>query len=127
MAKQKSTNEPNAGLDLAGIDYTNLTGANFEAYKEIESRLEFGKKYDFEVWAASSVLKFKMNENTGEKYQVMSGIQLNGAKPIEVTRISALQAREINQHVTHLQGNEYRGTSKYLLLKKPAKVAEVAE
>lgn len=111
--------EPNAGLELAQFDYTNLTGTAFEDYQKIERSLLFGQKYDFEVWLATSIMKFRINENSGEKEQYMNGITLNGAKPIEVTRISALQAMELNRQITHLNGAEYRGTSKYLLLKKP--------
>lgn len=128
MSKQKTQSElePNAGLDLAGFDYTNLTGENFKKYREIESSLEYGKKYDFEVWNAGSKLKFGVDEDTGNKYQYLDGIILYAAKPIEVTRISALQAKELNNHVTHLTGNEYRNTSKYLLLKKVSKELEAA-
>lgn len=127
MAKKQNA-EPNAGLNLAGFDYTNLNGKSFEDYQEVVSTLLFNQKYDYEVWLATAKLKFTMDENTGEKLQIMDGIILNGAKPIEVTRISALQAKELNQHVTHLIGNEHRGTSKYLLLKKVVKeVAEVTE
>ena len=127
MSKTKSTEpeigltEPNAALGLAKFDYTNLNGKAFEEYQSIVSSLLFNQKYDFEEWLASSKLKFRINEDTGEKYQYMDGVILNGAKPISIVRISAIQARELNAHVTHLTGNEYRGTSKYYLLKKAAK------
>lgn len=126
IMKKTTNQEPNAGLDLAGFDYANLHGEAFKKYQEIADSLQFGQKYDYEVWNAGSKMKFGLDENTGEKYQFIDGIVLYAAKPIEVVRISALQARELNSHVTHLTGNEYRNTSKYLLLKKPAKELEVA-
>ncbi|MDB5288544.1 MAG: hypothetical protein JWR05_3493 [Mucilaginibacter sp.] len=116
---------PNKGLGLENIDYGIMDGAsseaiaNFNRYKEIEAKLLLNDKYDFEIWKATSVQKFKMDEDSGDKIPYTAGLILNAAKPIQKTRITAAAALEINKHVSHMKANEFTATSKYCLLAKP--------
>jgi len=106
------------GIDLSSIDYQNLTGKAFSDYLDILDPLPLHEKYDFEEWLATSEMKFRINENTGDKEQYLAGIKLNGNKRIALTRITLRDAIELNKHVNHLNTAESRGTSKYYLMAK---------
>lgn len=108
---------PNKGLELNDIDYSNLQGPAFKQYQEVIDDLILNDKYDFEMWLATSVRKFRVNEDNGDREEYIAGIQLNGNKPIQTTRIKVKDALELNKQVSHNQGD--RGWSKYYLLKKP--------
>lgn len=123
--KVKEGESPNDELTgLLEIDYANLTGKAFDDYGEIESQLFMNEKYDFELWVATSVLKFKFDEDSGEKTQYMNGVRLHSNKPVQVTRMTVQQAREINKHVK--SGVNESRNSKYMLLVKPKPVTEEA-
>jgi hypothetical protein len=119
MAKKSANINPNEGLGLERFDYKKLEGQHFEDYQEIVSKLQLQEKYDFEIWKATSIVKFRMNADTGDKEAYIDGIKLNSADPVQKTRIKAMDALEINKHVSHLKGNEITSTSKYCLLAKP--------
>ena len=110
---------PNNNLPLDGIDYENLNGENFQAYEKITQGLILNQKYDFEMWKATSVIKKRFNEDTGGVDEYVAGIQLNGNKPIQTTRIKAKDALLLNSQVSRAiaDGNN----SKYYLLAKPKK------
>lgn len=118
MAKTKQEQvNPNKDLALQNIDYQNLNGDTFKEYQEVVNGLFLNDKYDFEMWLATSVRKFRVNEDNGEREEYISGITLNGNKPIQLTRIKLKDALEMNKQVSHNQGE--RGNSKYFLLAKP--------
>lgn len=116
--KEVVAKSPNDELtDLLELDYSKLQGKAFEEYEEIESELLMHSKFDYEMWLATSQFKFKLDEDTGEKIAFMNGVILHGNKPIQITRLTAAQARELNNHVK--TGAPERQNSKYYLLAKP--------
>lgn len=118
------TKSPNDELtELLELDYSKLQGDAFDQYQDIEADLLMNKKYDFEMWLATSQIKFKMDEDTGDKVAYMNGIILHGNKPIQLSRMTAAQSRELNSHVK--TGAPERQNSKYYLLAKPK--AELVE
>lgn len=109
--------KPNENLPLADIDYQNLTGEAFNNYQKVTEGLFLNDKYDFEVWKAQSIQKFKINEDTGKSEAYINGIRLNSNQPLERTRIKWSDALELNKQVSHNAAEA--GTSKYYLLAKP--------
>jgi hypothetical protein len=113
--------EPNKGLGMEEINYLDLkTPTTWEAYKAIEAKLLLNKKYDFDVYKATTVVEKEFNRKTGNVDDVVVGIQLNAAEPYEKTRMTWKMAMELNKHVDY-----HNGSSKYLLLSKAPK--EVAQ
>lgn len=118
MAKTKTQSEkPNKDLQLADIDYQKLEGEAFDNYLKVTEGLFLNNKYDFEVWKASSIQKFRINENSGDKEAYIKGIKLNSNQPIQKTRIKWSDAQELNKQVSHNMAEAQ--TSKYYLLVKP--------
>lgn len=124
--KAKTKANPNSELELDGLDYSKLKGKDFERYQEVESGLLMNDKYDYEMWLATYDIEFDLDRQTGKPIQKMVGITLHGNKPIQLSRMTAAQARELNSHIK--TGAPERQNSKYYLLAKPRpELAEVKE
>jgi hypothetical protein len=109
--------EPNKGLGMEEINYLQLKEASvFSQYKEIEAKLLLNKKYDFDMYKAVTVVEKRFNTKTGGVDDVVVGIQLSAAEPIQRTRMTWKTAMELNKHVDY-----HNGSSKYLLLSKAPK------
>ena len=113
---------PNEELtELIPLNYRALNGKTWETYQEIEQSLLMNDKYDYEVWLAQPTMKWRINEDTGEREQYMTGVQINngaiGGGPLMVTRISVVQARENNKHAK--PGASEARNSKYYFLVQP--------
>lgn len=121
--KAKTKDNPNSELELDGLDYSKLKGKDFERYQEVESGLLMNDKYDYEMWLATYDIEFDLDRQTGKPIQKMVGITLHGNKPIQLSRMTAAQARELNSHIK--TGAPERQNSKYYLLAKPK--AELVE
>lgn len=115
--KAKTKDNPNSELELDGLDYSKLKGKDFERYQEVESGLLMNDKYDYEMWLATYDIEFDLDRQTGKPIQKMVGITLHGNKPIQLSRMTAAQARELNSHIK--TGAPERQNSKYYLLAKP--------
>jgi hypothetical protein len=119
MAKKEAQSaDPNKDLELAGIDYENLMGEHWDNYQKVTAGLLLNNKYDFHSYKASSVGKFKLDEDNGEKVAYVAGIRLNSTKPIQKTRLKWSDALELNAHVSDSKTREAQ-TSVYYLLVKP--------
>lgn len=116
--KNVQSADPNKDLQLADIDYQNLNGEAWDNYQKITEGLLMNNKYDFECYKASSVGKFKMDEDTGAKIAYIAGIKLNSTIPTQKTRIKWSDAQELNSHVSDAKTREAQ-TSVYYLLSKP--------
>lgn len=124
--KAKTKDNPNSELELDGLDYSKLKGKDFERYQEVELSLLMNDKYDYEMWLATYDIEFDLDRQTGKPIQKMVGITLHGNKPIQLSRMTAAQARELNSHIK--TGAPERQNSKYYLLAKPkAELVEVKE
>lgn len=121
--KAKTKDNPNSELELDGLDYSKLKGKDFERYQEVESSLLMNDKYDYEMWLATYDIEFDLNKQTGKPVEKMVGITLHGNKPIQLSRMTAAQARELNSHIK--TGAPERQNSKYYLLAKPKAEKEV--
>ncbi len=115
MAKTKSE-APVPPKELKDIDYTKLTGETLEKYLAIVASLDQEKYYDFEYWMAKGDLKYRINEDSGEKELYLKGIILNGSAPRNVTRIAVKFANDLNASINDPSIGHLN--SKYLLLKK---------
>src|ERR1700748_3344576 len=111
MAKEKTKEIPKP--DVSGIDYGNLTGDNWKSYKKIEESLLMHQHYDFEQVGARAINKKRFNEDTGVVEPYIAGIEVTSAKPLMLTRISARDARTLNDQVAN--------TGKYFLISKTEK------
>lgn len=119
MAKQKTASgDPNKDLALADINYQNLTGEDWAKYQKVTDGLFLNNQYDFEVWKAASVQKFKMDEDSGDKIPYIAGIKLISNQPIQKTRVKWSDALELNKFVSDSKTREAQ-TSIYYLLAKP--------
>lgn len=108
--------EPNKGLGHEEINYAKLTEEDtFKSYQAIEGTLQLRKKYDFDLYKASTVTEKQFNKQTGNVGDVVVGIKIREIAPMQKTRMTWLQARELNTHVDHSM------SSKYLLLSKEPK------
>jgi hypothetical protein len=104
MYKQtKTPTNPNAGIDgLRNFDWGNpVIGDVYKAYVELFGKLRLNEKYYFEEWLATSIQKFRVNEDTGEKESYIAGITIHGNKPINTTLITVANANVLNSFVTH--------------------------
>lgn len=124
VTESTPTKSPNDELtDLLPINYRKLQGEDFKEYQEIESELLMNEKYDYEMWLATYEVEFDLDRKTGKPIQKMVGITIHGSEPIQLSRMTAAQARELNSHVK--TGAPERQNSKYYLLAKPK--AELVE
>lgn len=122
--KNEEVVSPNDALtDLIGLNYNRLEGKEWETYQRVEQALFMNEKFDYEVWLAQPIVKFRINEDTGDKESYIAGMITNGGKqgggPLMTTRISAVQARENNKHAK--PGASEARNSKYYFLVQPKK------
>jgi hypothetical protein len=109
--------EPNKGLGHEEINYLDLKSEpTFRVYQAIEATLLLNKKYDFDMYKAVTVTEKEFNRKTGNIDDIVVGLQLSAAEPIQKTRMTWKTARELNTHVDY-----HNGSSKYLLLSKAPK------
>ena len=109
--------EPNKGLGHEEINYLDLKSEpTFRAYQAIEATLLLNKKYDFDMYKAVTVVKKRWNEDIGASQDVVIGIEITTAVPLQKTRMTWKTAMELNKHVDY-----HNGSSKYLLLSKAPK------
>lgn len=116
MSRQAKDINPNKDLGHDAINYLDLNNPEaFKEYKAIEGKLLLNTKYDFDVYKASTITKKVLDDN-GNIVSQVTGIQLNGAKRIQQSRMTWKMAQEFNKYVSHDQLS-----SKYMLLSKAAK------
>jgi phosphoserine phosphatase len=91
----------------------------FKEYKELENKIDWNEKLDYEMWLASATFEEVEIRRAGRKVKVTQvvGVRLNGNKPIQITRMSKRMADEFNKHVSidHLN-------SKYMFIATPANI-----
>lgn len=124
MSKQKSNTEikRNQIDGLQNFDWNKpIDGPTFKSYMELFGNLLLNDKYLFEEWLATSVQKFRINENTGDKEEYIAGIKLHGKEPINTTLITVKNAMTLNSFVTHNLSE--RSNSRYYLLAIPKEEA----
>jgi len=123
MSRQKQTTRP----DVSQFDYSKMAAQStndaiyekeklhFASYQEVVQSLMNNEKYDYEMWLASATFEEVMVRQNGKQVKAIKlvGVRLNGNKPIQLTRMTKIQADEINKHVS-IDGH----TSKYLFLAK---------
>jgi hypothetical protein len=115
---------PNEELtELSELNYRALNGEAWNKYQEVEQSLFMNDKYDYEVWFAQPTMKWRINEDTGEREQYQTGVQINngaiGGGPLMISRVSVMQARENNKHAK--PGASESRNSKYYFLVQPKK------
>ena len=114
--KKYNPKTPNSNLDLTKFDYNALTGDQWDAYNELVSKLNGFENRDFVQYLASGVFKTALNDNM-DKVQVLIGIKINNATPINTSRMPVAAARDLNRQITN-KDNPITN-SRYWLLKKP--------
>jgi hypothetical protein len=127
MTKSK---QPNEGLGLEAFDYEKFDAATDQAKQSFKDylaiagsspqnagKLDINAKYDYEVYRALSIVKYKVNEDTGEKDEYIAGLRILSSSPLQKTRVKAKDALTLNAFVTH--NAKEQQTSKYYLLAKP--------
>lgn len=107
--------QPNANLDLSKFDYNNLTGDSFETYTKLVNNLPVQHLRDFTQYMASGIFKTQLNDNA-DKVRILIGIKINRVDPVNHTRITVGQARNLNMQIH--DGNNPATNSRYFFLKK---------
>jgi hypothetical protein len=113
--KEPKIKSPNEKLKLDGFDYENLKGESFEKYQVVVDGLQKFDSYDFELYKASGVFEMTFDKNLN-KVSKLVGINLEQSKPLNTTRITAGEARDLNGQIYNPENP--RTNSKYYLLKK---------
>jgi len=101
--------------DLSGFDYKNLNGQSLVEYQKIAASLPLDQEFTFEQYSAFGEFRFRLNEITGEKEEYVYGIKLRNSDPINITKIPAGYARDLN---AQLMAKHPITNSRYYLLKK---------
>lgn len=113
--KAYNPKNPNANLDLSQFDYNNLTGESFIKYAALVDNLPVQHLRDFTQYMASGIFKTILNDNA-DKVRILVGIKINRVDPVNHTRITVGQARNLNMQIH--DGNNPATNSRYYLLRK---------
>lgn len=99
---------PNSELDLAGFNYRQLVGEDFERYQKIVKSLNQRASYDWVQYKAVGVWNRYKDPQTGQNKWggVLVGIELVDTSPINYTR---MEARHMETWATDRNGDEHMG------------------
>lgn len=100
---------PNDHLELSQFDYSQLKGKSYDAYKELEGKLDTERLYDFHLYRARPVKQERYPGVPKSPVDVI-GLELLHTTPLNKTRVPAKIAADYNAQV--------QNTSKYYLLVK---------